>query len=148
MLTKKEVHQQALTFVIEKKDQLKKEWASIQEAANLETKSSAGDKYETARAMAQIEIDRLRQQVVRMEFFENTLRQLSTDPSDRALPGALILTDTSRIYWSVPLGKINLGDTHYFLLSADAPLAKALQGRGKGDKVEFLGTTHTILEVL
>ena len=47
-----------------------------QNAANAETKSSAGDKYETTRAMMQIEIENCSKQLAESQKLHNTLKQI------------------------------------------------------------------------
>ena len=50
--------------LLEKRSQeIRKEMDTAQQSANSETKSTAGDKHETARAMAQLEVEMLSKQL-------------------------------------------------------------------------------------
>lgn len=57
-MKKKEIYEQVLEIINERIFDSKFGMDAAQEAANNEGKSSAGDKYETGRAMGQIEVNR------------------------------------------------------------------------------------------
>ncbi|MWD30855.1 3-oxoacyl-ACP synthase, partial [Aquicoccus sp. SCR17] len=54
-------------YVDTRTERLKKSAAALQESLNSETKSSAGDKHETGRAMVQLEQEKLAQQLVELD---------------------------------------------------------------------------------
>lgn len=56
---KLKLHQQAIEMANKRVDELKVALVDVQDAANNETKSTAGDKHETAKAMAQLETEKL-----------------------------------------------------------------------------------------
>ena len=61
-------------YVRQKQEVLKKRGASLQESLNSETKSSAGDKHETGRAMVQLEQEKLGQQLQEIEKNDPSLK--------------------------------------------------------------------------
>ncbi|GAB4055713.1 3-oxoacyl-ACP synthase [Spirosoma litoris] len=121
---------------------------AAQEAANSESKSSAGDKYETGRAMAQLERDRNAQLLAEAQKVERDLKQINIDKSYTiGQPGSLIMTSRGKFFISIGAGKLTLDGTDYFAVSAASPIGIALSGRKAGDSVVFNKMTYQILEV-
>ena len=117
---------------------LRKAISSIEESKLNETKSSAGDKFETGRAMMQMEQDKTESQLAILNLTKNKLKQISPDlKCSTAEIGAIINTDTNKYYISVSLGKILVDEVAYFAISPEAPLSKLLIGRKAGDKIRF-----------
>ena len=107
--------------------QIKDELKLVQASANQETKSSSGDKYETGRAMAQLEIERLTGQLAEAERLKDKLLSLKDIiGADKIVPGGLVTTTHGKYFISVSLGLIEVDREKYFCISADAPIAKAL----------------------
>ncbi len=120
----------------------------IKEARNSETKSSAGDKYETSRAMMQIEEDRLNAQFLEAAAVRNSLRRIDVRAGAGVVAeGSLILTDKASYYISVGVGRVLLEGTNYFCISAQAPIAKLMLGAEAGDERSFNGRSFTIMGV-
>lgn len=121
---------------------------AAQEAANSESKSSAGDKYETGRAMAQLERDRNAQLLAEAQKVERDLKQINIDKSYTiGQPGSLIMTSRGKFFISIGAGKLTLDGTDYFAVSAASPIGIALSGRKAGDSVVFNKMTYQVLEV-
>ena len=115
--------------------------ATAQESSNSETKSSAGDKYETGRAMAQQERDRHAQQLHEAQQLLAALQKLNPDlPADAVRPGALAATSLGLFYVSISAGRLATADGQEFMaVSASAPVMQALAGRQAGEEVLFNG---------
>lgn len=121
---------------------------AAQEAANSESKSSAGDKYETGRAMAQLERDRNAQLLAEAQKVERDLKQINIDKSYTiGQPGSLIMTSRGKFFISIGAGKLTLDGTDYFAVSAASPIGIALSGRKAGDSVVFNKMAYQVLEV-
>ncbi len=123
--------------------------AAAQESSNTETKSSAGDKYETGRAMAQQERDRHAVQLHEAQQLLAVLQKINPDrPSDTVRQGALAATTLGLFYVSVGVGKLQTADGKAFLaVSPVAPIVAALGGRRAGEEVVFNGKTVQVLAV-
>lgn len=120
-----------------------------QESANDETKSSAGDKHETGRAMAQLEAEKANAQMEQAVQLKQQLEKLDSDKtSDKVVIGSLVICKTSRFLLTVSAGKLEHEGLHYFAISADSPIGKLLLGKGVGEAVSFNGITHHIVEVI
>ena len=117
-------------------------------AGNEETKSSVGDKYETGRAMAQMEQDKNRSILSKAIGLKNKLLQLNPEKKyDKIEEGALIKTDNGNYFISISIGKIILNNQTYYAISAEAPLAKALIGKMKNDIVNFQDKKYLVLNI-
>lgn len=149
MLTKKkQIHQQCLFEVQKKIERIQQAMEDIQTAANEETKSSAGDKYETGRAMMQQEKDKLASQLAANLDSKNQLGYLKFDePNDFIQAGSLVLTNEGHYYISIPLGKIKFEEETYYAISTISPIGGALLGKKAGDTLNFQDRPIVILEV-
>ena len=119
--------------------------AQAQAAANEETKSSAGDKYETGREMMQQEQNKASLQLVEAMKLKRVLDEL--DPSKtctRVAPGCLLQTDKGCFYIAVSLGEVVMEEGSFILMSAVAPLARLLSGKKVGEQVQLNGRTYTV----
>ena len=112
--------------------------ASIHESKGNETKSSAGDKFETGRAMLHLEQDKLEGQLSNAYQLKSKLETLKLDhTSDRIGQGSLVFTNMGIYFISIGIGKMQFEDTTYFVISNDSPIGKLFIGKMKGDIVSF-----------
>ncbi len=113
-----------------------------------ETKSSAGDKYETSRAMIQLEKDRLGQQLVQSNAMLRALKSIGLTGTNREIDlGTLVATSSGLYYLLVSLGEIPVGELSCFLVSGASPIGKMLIGKKVGDKITLQGREINILEI-
>ena len=121
---------------------------AAQESANSESKSSAGDKYETGRAMAQLERDRYAQLLAEARRMDQELTRLNIDKSyDTVQPGSLVETNRGTFFVSISAGKLTLDGVDCFAVSAASPVATALMGRRAGDIVTVNKLVYQVLSV-
>lgn len=119
-----------------------------QEAANNEEKSSAGDKYETGRAMNQLDKDMHARQLAGNKQELAALK--SVDDSrvyDSVKAGAFIQTQQNNFFIAAGLGKISFEGMEIFLLSPNAPLARSFFGKKKDERLNFSGKEMLIVEL-
>ena len=122
---------------------------AAQHDSNSETKSSAGDKYETGRAMAQLEKERHARRKAALEDMLVNLKQIGCSPSKEwVTEGALVQTNRGMYFVSVGLGTITIDSQVYHCLSQQAPFGQALLDLEVGDDVEFRDTSHEIVHIL
>lgn len=134
------VHKLCVKRIEEKLNTLKKAISDAQQAANNETKSSAGDKHETGRAMAQLETEKLGIQA------EETIKQLELvnrinpfELNEKVALGSLVETSQGLFYLSISLGKIEIDKQMVYAISTQSPIAKQLIGLNKNSKINFNG---------
>lgn len=121
---------------------------NAQEAANNEGKSSAGDKYETGRAMGHLEKDMYaRQQAENMKEL-NLLQKINTDIiHTNAQTGAYVRCSDHAFFIAAGLGKQVIAGQLIFFLSPYAPLAKLLLHKKEDDRFLFNKKETIILEI-
>ncbi len=143
---KVQLHQHCISLIQERIAELETAAAAVRESRNNETKSSAGDKYETGRAMMQQEEDKLlaRQDAAQQMLLQ--LRQLKPEQeSIQVSPGSLVQTNARSYYLSVSLGKVIFEGHTYFCVSAEAPISKVLLGKAEGEAIQLNGREELIL---
>lgn len=122
--------------------------AAAQAAANEETKSSSGDKYETGRAMMQLEIEKNGEQLLQAMKLKTALDRIPKDSSPtKVQPGSLVVTDRETFYIAISLGRITLKEKTYVVIAPDAPLGSALMGSVAGETVRFRNERYVIHDV-
>jgi hypothetical protein len=126
---------------------LRQSITETQVSANEETRSSAGDKYETARAMAQLEIEKLTVQLNGKIEALLALSHLHTDMKAAGGPGAVMVTSSGRFFIAVNGGAIDVDGVKYTVISPLSPLAKSLAGRKTGESVVFMKNVISIHQV-
>jgi transcription elongation GreA/GreB family factor len=135
-------------IVLEKLRNLKQSMTDLQESANQDTKSSVGDKYETGRAMVQLEQENLMRQHLEFQKINDVLIKINPDVlNDTILIGSLIETNHGHFYLSVGLGKIDIDSTSIFAIAPNSPIGSALLGKKTGDQLNLNGREYKILSV-
>jgi len=114
--------------------------------ASEDTKSSAGDKHETAVSMAQLEQEKLTHQINQLLVLQRQFLRIQTETVHTKVQlGSLLLSDKGYFYVSIGLGKVENRGNSFFALGMDAPLVRLLLGKQVGDKVLFNGSATEIL---
>jgi transcription elongation GreA/GreB family factor len=145
MTEKESLFQHCLGYVQERMGRIQAEIHQAQNSANEETKSTAGDKYETGRAMAQLEIERNLIQLKEAEKLNSILHALPyTIASEHVKAGSLVTTSKGIFFIAISLGQVAIQDKKYFVVSTDSPIGKLLLGRKKGDSFHWNGFEHTV----
>ena len=114
-----------------------------------DSKSSAGDKHETALAMAQLEQEKLTKQLnilllqeASMKVFDPTLKH------QKITIGSLVETNKGWYYFSISLGQLICQNNAFFALSLEAPLGQIMRGKVAGEQVTFNGMITEIIGVI
>lgn len=122
--------------------------AASREAANNETKSSAGDKYETTRAMMHFELEKLSGQLNEAEKLQEALFQAMQAPFASAINiGNMVTTSTAVYFLGIGLGKIVVENETVFAISTASPIGQLLLGKSLGDEIVFNGTVQKIISI-
>ena len=145
---KKSLYQLCLQFVEQRISHAQVALDSATEAGNSEDKSSAGDKHETGRAMAQIDQENARKQLHEARELKNALMKIIQDVSSaKVIAGSLVVTDKNSFYVAVAAGKMEVEGTTVFVLSPVSPIGQKLLGLSAGEQMEFNGQVYKIKEV-
>lgn len=126
----------------------KKAVEAAKQAANQEERSTAGDKYDTARAMSHIDQDMYGKQLTEVLKLAKSLDQISIENKiDHVKLGAMVNTSNGVYFIASGIGLINVEGQNIMVISAIAPIAQQLLDKKTGDQVIFNGKKITIEEV-
>jgi transcription elongation GreA/GreB family factor len=142
---KQKVHKRCCDLLNEKISSLRKTLVELEEGSESDNKSSAGDKHETARAMMQIEQEKLGKQLNEILVQLSELEKI--DPvvsSAQVAKGGLVTTNNGILFVSVALGKIVVDEKTVMALSPKSPLGVKLMGLKANDSTEINGTNYTV----
>lgn len=119
-----------------------------QESANNEGKSSAGDKYETGRAMGHLQRDMYARQLGEYSKEQAALHSVNVETVCAvAGPGALVDCGSVSMFIAAGLGKQVIDGRAVLFLSPQAPLAQLMLGRVAGSVVKLNAAEYVISEV-
>ncbi|MBC7902099.1 MAG: hypothetical protein H7Y27_01690 [Gemmatimonadaceae bacterium] len=148
ILFKQQIKSACEAIIRERIENSKKAMSDAQASANNEEKSSAGDKYETLRAMGHLDKDmharqmnaHLRELSSLMEINVNAILNV-------AGPGAFIRTGVTSYFLAAGLGKQRVVDKEIICLSVNAPLGQLLNGKVTGETIQIGKKDVSILEI-
>ncbi|MBU2906811.1 3-oxoacyl-ACP synthase [Arenibacter algicola] len=111
---------------------------SLQEALTSETKSSAGDKHETGRAMIQLEREKLGNQLAEAQLLQELFKKIPPHTRSSTVGlGSLVITDQQNYYMGISAGELKLDGVSYYAIAPNTPIGKLLLGKVVGDVVVF-----------
>lgn len=115
--------------------------ANAQASANEATKSSAGDKYETSRAMGQLDIEMYTRQLHDAESKFAILQNIEANLREQseANLGALVDTTLGSFFLAVGIGKIDIDKKPIMVISPQSPIGEVIFQKKSGDSVLFRG---------
>lgn len=121
---------------------------SNQNALQSETKSSAGDKHETGRAMLQLEMEKASQQFSVISDMQEVLQKIDFQKKNEIVKlGSLIYTTNGTYFLAISVGQVNISGKDIFVISPSSPIGKILLGKVKGEIFYFKGKQIEILEI-
>jgi hypothetical protein len=117
-----------------------------QEASNDDTKSSAGDKFETTREMVSQDIARTKSLLFDGQQNLQLLTSLADLPSgtDTARNGSVVYTNKGIFYISISAGQIKVDEQVVFAISAASPIGKLMIGKTIGASFSFNQNDYVI----
>ena len=136
-------------FVEDRIGRIQNNISDIQEAMVSETKSSAGDKHETGRAMLQLEREKLGKQLSEIEKVRQILSKVPIAKKTSTVGlGDLVKTSKADYYLAISAGEFKEKGQSVFCISIATPIGKMLVGKSAGDIVIFNGQEIEIIRIL
>ncbi len=143
------LYQQCVNLIDKRKQTVDKQILDIEENLRSETKSSAGDKYETGRAMLQLEREKAGRQLAEIENLKEALSRIELDHnSSQIRMGSLVYTSNANYFLSVSLGLIQLEGFSAYAISSQTPIGMLLMGKTVEDTITFNGNSFTIKTIV
>lgn len=147
MITKNQIHKACLSYVAQNIEMLQDNIRVAQESSQSDTKSSAGDKYETTRAMMQIEIENCSKRLQDAQKQYQILIEMTLHDNPSVGLGSLVLTNKGSFFVSVGIGQLAIEDKKYFIISPQSPIAELLMRKKLGESFVFREIKYEILEI-
>ncbi|MBX3254674.1 MAG: hypothetical protein KF862_11080 [Chitinophagaceae bacterium] len=145
---KQKVCARYLQSIHDKINMLQKVLDDLRESGKNETKSTAGDKHETALAMLQIEQENKRNQLKaaqeQLAIFSRIDFSLR---SEKVINGSLVCTNKGYLLLSTAAGKAIVDEKTVIALSPQSPLGMKLMGACVGDSIIVNNILYNIEEI-
>ena len=145
MTLKEKIYKHFLQTVNDKVAMLQQVLTDLKDSGANETKSTAGDKHETALAMLQIEEANKRAQLQELLLQKAAVERLNPSVETTLVCiGSLVKTNKGQFYISAAMGKAVVDGQQVIAISAQSPLGEKLLGLQAGDTAEVNGNTFSI----
>lgn len=134
----------------QKIDSFKVALSNAKESRDSDTKSSMGDKYETGRAMVQMEIEKYEKQLNQNRAQKDELLKINLEEvNNRVQNGSLVYTNNGLYFISIGFGKMELDkDTACYCISMSSPIGKTMLGKKIGMEFQFQNRKTLITEIV
>lgn len=149
MTIKEELYNLCVTSVDNRLKAIQTTINEIQESLSSETKSSAGDKHETGRAMLQIEREKAGQQLAEIQKLNQLLSKIDVSIETKSIGlGSLVFTTQANYFITISAGEIKAQNKFFYAISPQTPIAQILLGKTKGDHIMFRNQSFEIIKVI
>jgi hypothetical protein len=120
----------------------------LSESANVESKSSAGDKHETGRAMVHLEQEKLGKQLQEWQNQNALIERIDANKQITSIAlGTLIETNRGFFFIASNLGKLEVDERDIICISLQSPLGEQFTKMKEGDAFEFNKTQYQIIKL-
>ncbi|TYA52152.1 GreA/GreB family elongation factor [Formosa maritima] len=145
---KEQLYFQCIQFCNNRLLNIQKTIEEIQDSLVSETKSSAGDKHETGRAMLQLEREKAGNQLAEIQKTQESLSKIDISKSTKIVClGSVVITSEANYFIAISAGEIKINDEIFFAISPNTPIGKLLVGKKAGNFVSFREQKFKIVEV-
>ena len=135
-------------FVDQRSTRIQSQIKELQTALDSETKSSAGDKHETGRAMLQLEREKLGHQLAEVQDLNRVMQKIDISSKKTAAAlGSLVKTTTANYFLAISAGEFKSDDSPIYCISLNTPIGIMLLGKTVGDTIGFNGNVLKIVEI-
>ncbi len=149
MNVKEQLYQFCDDFLENRSNIVKARIENIQKSLESETKSSAGDKHETGRAMLQLEREKAGNQLREIQKQKELFNKVNiSNSSEIAALGSLVVTNKGNYFIAISAGKIVINTKYYYAVSSISPIGKLILGKSKGQTFTLNGVQQEIKSVL
>ena len=136
------------TYLRERKKEIDKQLRDLEESLGSESKSTAGDKHDTARAMTHLEQEKLGKRELLLSREIHLLSKIVNDPIPVIVAlGSIVYIDNLVFLLGPSLGKMEVEGQQVMVISPAAPISQAMLGKKKGDSFTFNGIQRKIIDL-
>ena len=145
---KQKLYSHCMTFLTDRISAIDAIMEECQQAANSETKTTAGDKHETNRALMQL--DRENHAVQRVTALQSLTQLKRIDLSqehEEAVLGSVIRTDRGNFFLAISVGKVVVDGLMFHVVSPESPIGQAFLGAEEEDEIFFRNRKYEVTAV-
>jgi len=136
-------------YVEERVSRLQSSIKDLEHDLGNETKSSAGDKYETSREMINTEINKLQNQLQSFKKLKEVLAVIENRKASTTVQlGSIVKTSAANYFISIPVGEIMVEEEKFYAIGLNSPIGKLLLGKQEGEKFIFQQKEFSIKKIL
>ena len=136
-------------YVEERVSRLQSSIKDLEHDLGNETKSSAGDKYETSREMINTEINKLQNQLQSFKKLKEVLAVIENRKASTTVQlGSIVKTDAANYFISIPVGEIKVEEEKFYAIGLNSPIGKLLLGKQEGEQFIFQQKEFSIKKIL
>ena len=136
-------------YVEERVSRLQSSIKDLEHDLGNETKSSAGDKYETSREMMNTEINKLQNQLQSFKKLKEVLAVIENRKASTTVQlGSIVKTSAANYFISIPVGEIMVEEEKFYAIGLNSPIGKLLLGKEEGEQFIFQQKEFSIKKIL
>ena len=136
-------------YVEERVSRLQSSIKDLEHDLGNETKSSAGDKYETSREMMNTEINKLQNQLQSFKKLKEVLAVIENRKASTTVQlGSIVKTDAANYFISIPVGEIKVEEEKFYAIGLNSPIGKLFLGKQEGEQFIFQQKEFSIKKIL
>ena len=148
-IIKQQLFEACQDYVKERENTVQEIISSNQKALHSETKSSAGDKHETGRAMLQLEREKAGNQLSEIVKVKEALSKISVENTSQTIGlGSVVYTTKANYYIAISAGELIIGKDKFYAISPNTPIGKLLISKTIGDAVSFRELSFEVNQVI
>lgn len=149
MNVKEALFNQCQKFIEQRFQAIQNTIDEIQVSLQSETKSSAGDKHETGRAMLQLEREKAGKQLAEVQKIKEILSKVDVSKlSDTVSLGSVVYTDKFNYFIAISAGEVSFENQNFYAISANTPIGRLLMGKTVGDEIRFNNQSFKLQKIL
>ncbi len=121
----------------------------IQISLTSETKSSAGDKHETGRAMLQLEREKAGNQLAEIQKIKEVLFKIDASQTLKIVGlGSVVFTSQANYFIAISAGELIIDGVKFYAISPSTPVGQLLIGKKTDDIIVFREQRFQIIQIL
>ena len=146
---KQNLYLQCEAFINNRLNTIQSTIKEIQESLLSETKSSAGDKHETGRAMLQLEREKAGNQLAEIQKIKEGFSKIDISKTAKTVGlGSLVYTSNANYFIGISAGELTADNTKFYAISPTTPIGQLLLGKTVGNHIVFREQKFIIKEVV
>ena len=148
MKIKQQLHLKCQELLQDRLRVLEKSMNDIYNNLESETKSTAGDKHETGRAMLHLEREKLGHQLAIINNQLQVFNKINLEAQiSRVVLGSLVYTTQANYFISVSMGELKAGKIRAYAISPMSPVGQALMLKAVDETVFYNNQEIKILKI-